>query len=182
MLKQLQKFFAGSPAQPASAETQEEDVNMTQTTEQPNLAADNPTAELSAQLATVTTTLANLQASFTELTTKYEQAQAALNASEDAQKALATQAAAKRLEARTEAIKAAVGTSQLDSLLSATEGMADEQFNVIVSAMAKSFENEAKGPMFKEIGVAAEAPAAEVVGDSIAARLAAAIEAELKSN
>lgn len=148
MLKHLQKFFKAPEGK------QQEEVTMTDQEKAALEAAEKQTAELSAALATATETLAEKEAALAELATKFEAAQAALNASEAAQKELAAQAAAKRLEARTAAITAAVGTSKVEALLAATDGMADEQFNTIVSAMAASFDAEAKTPLFNEQGAA----------------------------
>lgn len=154
----------------ATAQTQEE-VNSEMTTQetQPTLAVDNKTAELQAQLATATEQLTKQAADLQALTEMVEEmsaqmasTKAALADSEAVQVDLVAQAATKRLEARTEAIKAAVGDSQLESLLAATDKMDDAQFEVIVGAMAKSFETEAKSAMFQEKGVSAAAEAPEV--------------------
>jgi hypothetical protein len=172
MLKEIMKKVF----KPASAETQEE--VMTTETDKANLAIDNTTvAELTANLASVTEAMATLQGSFAELSTKYESAQAALNASEAAQALLATQAATARLEARTSAITASVGTSQLEAMLTATNGMDDAAFDTIIGAMAKSFKAEANSPMFKEVGIAAEV---EAVEEDPVKRLAAKLAAQYK--
>jgi hypothetical protein len=160
MLKHLQKFFAGEPAQPALADKKEE-VEMTEIEKATFAAAENKAAELSVALEAATATLADKDAAMAELAAKFEQAQAALAASESAQAEFAKRAAEKRLEVRTAAIAAAVGTGKVEALLAATDAMADEQFNVIVSAMAASFDAEAKTPAFKEAGV----PADPVVDD-----------------
>lgn len=150
MLKHLQKFFNGDKT------LSQEEVEMTETEKATLAAAENKAAELTVALEAASATLAEKETAFAELTAKFETAQAALNASEAAQKELAVQAAAKRLEARTAAITAAVGTSKVEALLAATDGMADEQFNTIVSAMAASFDAEAKTPLFNEQGAAVE--------------------------
>jgi hypothetical protein len=156
MLKHLQKFFAGQPAQPALADNKEE-VGMNETEKATFAAAELKAAELSVALEAATATLADKEAAMAELSAKFETAQAALNASEAAQAELAKQAAEKRLETRTAAITAAVGTGKVEALLAATDAMADEQFNVIVSAMAASFDAQAaKNPAFKEAGVPAD--------------------------
>lgn len=159
MLKTLQKYFKTA----TDVAPQEEDVNMKTEEQATQAAADNQAEVLAASLASATeaktaleATVATLESTVAELTAKYETVQAALTASEDAQKVLATQAAEKRLTERTEAIKAAVGTDKVEALLAATDGMADEQFNVIVSAMAASFDAEAETEMFQEAGMAAE--------------------------
>jgi hypothetical protein len=153
----------------ATAQSQEE-VNSEMTTQetQPSLAVEN-TAELTAQLATATETLTKQAADLQALTEMVEELSAQVNTSKEALAAaeaakldLATQAATKRLAARTEAITKAVGTSQLPSLLAATETMEDAQFDVVVGAFAKSFETEAKSAMFQETGASAAAEVPEV--------------------
>lgn len=175
MLKRLQKYF-----NPASAELQEEVPEMTTENAQADLATDNKmVAELTAQLASVTEAMTAMQTQLTQLAALNTQAQAALEAAEADKANLAAQAEAKRLEARTSAITAAVGTSQLEALLAATDGMEDAAFDTIVGAMAKSFENEAQGTMFQEKGVAAEvAPVENDVSKRMAARMAAAIKTQ----
>lgn len=150
MLDYLKKFY-----KPASAETQEE-VEMTEIEKATLAAAEQKTAELTVALNTATATLTEKETAFAELSAKLEAAQAALNASEEAKAALAAEAATKRLEARTAAIEAAVGDGKAEALLAATDKMDDEQFNTIVSAMAASFDAEAKTTMFNEQGAAAE--------------------------
>lgn len=174
MLKSLQKYF-----NPASAEKQEEVTEMTTQEDQAALAADKTAvAELTANLASVTEAMATMQVELADVKAKYEAAQAALNASEAAKTLLAEQAAKARLEARTAAITEAVGTSQLESLLAATDSMDDAQFNIIVGAMAKSFENEAKSAMFQEAGLSNDTPVVEV---DVAKKLADKFAAEFNT-
>lgn len=161
MLKHLKKEF--SKIFNGSEDLQHEEVEMTEIEKATLAAAENKAAELTVALETANTAFADATKQVAELTAKYEAAQAALNASEAAQKELAIQAAEKRLTARTEAIKLAVGDGKVDALLAATDGMADEQFNVIVNAMAASFDAEAKTPAFTEQGAAAEAKAEKTV-------------------
>lgn len=130
------------------------------------LVADLEAAEVLLQesnekVVTLQSSLEAMQAQLADVTEKYNAVQEALAASEEAKKLLAEQAKQTRLEARTKAIKEAVGTSKVDALLAATDNMDDEQFNTIVGAMAQSFDAEANSAMFKETGVDAEAPAAE---------------------
>ena len=156
MIKELmKKYFTTQVDNAAQADNQEE-VEMTEIEKATLAAAENKSAELTVALETAATALAEKEAAFAELTAKFDQAQAALNASAEAQANLAKQAAEKRLEVRTAAISAAVGTDKVEALLAATDAMADEQFNVIVSAMAASFDAEATTPAFKEVGTQAE--------------------------
>lgn len=141
---------------PAQANHQE-DVEMTEIEKATFAAAENKAAELSVALEAATATLAEKEAAMAELSAKYETAQAALSASEEAKAVLAKQAAEKRLVARTAAISAAVGTDKVEALLAATDAMADAQFETIVSAMAASFDAEARAPAFTEAGRAGQA-------------------------
>lgn len=156
MLKSIQKFF-----QQANADNKE--VVMKQETKvQPEMTVVNDTADLSAQLASATEAMSAIEAKFAEMSAKYEVAQAALAVIEADKASLVAEAAAKRLASRTEAITMAVGTAKAASLLAATSSLDDTQFNAIVSAMATSFDAEAKSPLFQEKGVAATADAPEV--------------------
>ncbi len=159
MIKELMKKYFN----PASAETQEEDVNLMTTETQ---------AELTTQLASVNEALTTMQASFAELTAKYETAQAALNASEAATKLMAEQAATKRLETRTKAITEAVGTTKLEDTLELTNEMSDEKFTKFVNMMSTNLDDESKSKMFTEVGVAAES---EPVETTVVSRLAAKV-------
>lgn len=180
MLDRFKKYF-----NPALAEQQEK-VNSEMTTQgtQPSLAVDNKTAELTLQLATATETLAKQAADMQALTEMVEELSAqigvnkeALAASEKAKEDMAAQAAAKRLEMRTETITKSVGTAKLAEVLAATDAMDDAQFNVIVGVFAKSFDTEAKSPMFNEVGAGAKADAPEEDAvKRLAAKMAAAIK------
>lgn len=158
MLKKLQKYFSTQVDNEAQAETQKEDVTMTTPNEQGQAPAEN-IAELAAQLATVTATLAEKEQAYTEMAAKYAEAQATLEAAEAAKADLAAQAAAEELQRRTDAVVKAVGTDKAEAVLAATAGLPREQFNVIVSAMATSVDAEANTKMFTETGAAAEAKA-----------------------
>ncbi len=161
MIKEFMKRFSAPADNEAQAEQQKEEVTMTTPTEQAAAPAEN-VAELAAQLATVTATLAEKEKAFAELTAKFAEAQATLEAAEAAKADLAAKAAEKRLQERTEAIAKAVGNDKVDALLAATDGMADEQFNTIVSAMAASFDAEAKTELFTEQGASAQVDPANV--------------------
>jgi len=178
MLNHLKKYFSTQVEQPtAQADIEKEVVNMTTATEQPivaETASTDASADLVAQLATSTSALTELQASFAELTTKFEAAQAALSIVENEKKELATKAAEARLVARKEKIVAAVGTSQADALMAAVGGLEDAQFNAVVSAMATSREAEAQTEAFQEVGVSGNADASKVAVEK------SALEAKLE--
>lgn len=140
----------------AQATQPKEDVTMTTPTEQGPAPAEN-IAELAAQLATVTATLAEKEQAYAELVTQYAEAKATLEAAETAKADLVAQAAAEELQRRTDAVVKAVGTDKAEAVLAATAGLPKEQFNVIVLAMATSVDTEAETKMFTETGAAAEA-------------------------
>ncbi|MDE3023520.1 MAG: hypothetical protein KGI54_17000, partial [Pseudomonadota bacterium] len=131
-------------------------------------------SELAAQLKQAQESLASQQADFQamqelmeELSTKLQKAEAALQDNQAAKEALIAEAKAKTLAARKEKVMAAIGENEkADKLLVATEGMDDEAFTAVVSALAGSVEKEAQSEMFKEVGVAAQADAAKVVEKS----------------
>lgn len=163
MLKKLQKYF-----NPASAEQQEEVKTM---------AVEN-NAEMAAELKVAKETLVSQAADMQaltelveELSAKFEKTQAALDASEGAKANLVADAKAKQLATRKAAVEAAVGTEKAEALMTATETLDDIQFNAIVDAMAKSFDIETKGSMFKDVGVAATADATKVVEESAEMKL-----------
>lgn len=163
------KFFSGEKG---SEEMKENPSQASTPAVDKELAAQLTQAQ--ATLATQSEELAALTKMVGELSAKFEQTNAALEASEATKAALVAEATAKRLATRKEAIVAAVGTSKADSLMAATESLDDTQFNAIVGAMAASFEAEAKSKMFTEAGVAAEAVVAEVDPvEKLAAKVAA---------
>lgn len=180
MLKQLQKFFTGEPVQPAQAESQEEVVNMTTEKDQVALATDTTTAELTAQLSTVTEAMTALQAQFAGLSEKYTAAEAALAASAEAQAQLVAQAAAKVQAARSEKLSAIMGDIKGPQTAASLSALNDEAFEVVLASYAASYEAEATSEMFKEAGVAAEA--APVVEKDTATRLAATFAAQFNKS
>jgi len=178
MLKHLQKFFSGEPEQSAQATT-EEVVSMTTEKDQVALATDITTAELTAQLSTVTEAMTTLQAEFAELSTKYAAAEAALTASAQAQEMLISQAKAAKMEARTASLSAVMGDVKGPQMAVALESLGDDAFATVLSGYAASFEAESKSEMFSEKGVSAEA--APVVEEDTATRLAASLAATFKT-
>lgn len=111
---------------------------------------------------------------YTKLSADYEVIKAALEQSEHAKQLMADQAKEKQLSARKEKIVAAVGTDKADALLTAVDGLADEQFEAIVGAMAMSVDKEAQSPMFTEAGVTGEVDLTKVedTQSSLEAKLA----------
>lgn len=154
MKSAFKKLFAGTSAQPATADNKEE----------ANMATKEETAELQALLEKATTSLAAKEAQLAEMSAMYEKAQAALKSAEDIQASMAKEAAQKRLDARRQAVVASVGTARADALLAATDALDDSAFKAVVDAMANSFEVEAKNnPAFVEAGVDAPEDKAAVM-------------------
>lgn len=156
----LKKFFNS-----AAAEHTEEAANMATKEGQAEMAAETETAELQALLESATTTLATTQGKLAEMSALYETAQASLKELADAKAALVADAAQKRMDARKEKVVASVGTARADALLAATESLDDSAFEAVVSAMAGSFEAEAKTDAFKEVGVTAPEDKAAVASE-----------------
>lgn len=157
MLKHLQKFFNGS-VDPSQKEVE----HMTDQEKAALKAAEDKSAELSTALETATASFAEQAEAFKELTTKYEAAQAALSASTEAQATLVAQAKAKVMAERTASLSAVMGDVKGPATAAKLESLDDAAFAVVLDSYAASFEAEAASPMFKEQGVAAEAPAVEV--------------------
>lgn len=113
-------------------------------------------AELSSVLAQVEVVTSAL----TEMTAKYEEAQAALAAVAAEKDAIEVAAKAAQAAARLAQVEAAIGTEKAAAFMTATQGLDDTQFASVVSALAGSVEAEAKTELFVEQGVTAEVDAA----------------------
>lgn len=176
MLKELMKKVFN----PAQAESQEEVETMTQEKDQALLATDTTTADLTAQLSTVTESLTTLQASFAELSQKYAAAEAALAASAEAQAALQADAAEKLQAARTKQLVAIMGDVKGPQTAASLASLDDAAFEVVLASYAANYKEEEKSELFQEKGIAAEALPVAPEAD-VAQRLAAAFAAQNKS-
>lgn len=157
MLEHLKKYFSTQVEQPtAKADIEKEVVNMTQATEQP-IAAEDKSADLVAQLASQTSALTELQASFAELNNKYTEAAAKLAEVEAAKASLVADAAAAKLAARKEKLEMVVGDVKAAALLTTLEGLDDSAFSLVVESMTTTLNAEAQSPLFVQSGVTAEA-------------------------
>lgn len=139
--------------------------------EMSNMKQEKPemVAELEAAKASLISQAADMQALtelVEEMSAKFNEVKAALEASEAAKTALIAEAKQKRLEVRTAAVEASVGTTKSAALLAATDALDDEAFNSIVNAMATSFDKESKSSLFKEVGASGSADTSEVVRDA----------------
>lgn len=155
MLKSIRKEF-NKIFNTAKAE---KEATMEDKSTQPDLAAQ--LASALETLASQSTALEAATKQLVELTAVNAKNEKALADSEAIQAALVVEAAAKRLEARTKAVEAAIGTAKAPAMLAATDALNDEQFNAVVDAMAASFDEEAKNPLFKEVGAAASTDATQ---------------------
>lgn len=152
MLERLKKFY-----NPASADQEKEDINMSTTHEANAQAAAATIAELTASLEQATATLASKETAFAELTSKVEQMTALLAASETAQAELAAQAEAKVQTERTAKLAAVIGTVKAPEMTASLKGLDDSSFDLVVSSMSANLTEEAKSAMFTEAGVSADA-------------------------
>lgn len=119
-------------------------------------------AEVSAQLTEASTALETAVNAVAEADAKVAELEAKLAAANAEKVAAEVAAAEKRLLARKEKIEAAVGTSNADALMAATQSLDDAAFDAVVSALNMSVDNESKSGMFSEVGAAAQADAAKV--------------------
>ena len=160
----FKKFFAVNSAQPAaSAEQEKEVVEMTKTTEANAQAAATTIAELTASLEQANATLATKEKLFAEMSTKFEQATSALNASEAAQATLAEQIAAKATAERTSKLSAVIGAVKAPAMTASLSALDDAAFDLVVSSMSANLSAEEKSSMFTEKGVSADAEVAPTV-------------------
>ena len=151
MLNHLKKYFTSQEDNHvAEATNHEENVEMTTNT-------DDNKAELVAQLASQTSALTELQASFAELNNKYTEAAAMLAEVEASKASLVAIAAEEKQAARKEKLENAVGTVKASALLTSLESLDDTAFNTVVEAMEMNLDAEANSAAFKETGVTAEA-------------------------
>ena len=148
MLKHLKKIFNVVEKEPEMGQ---------ETMQAPVLAVDN-----TAELALAHAALSTVQDQLTELTAKFEAAQATLALAEEAKQSLIATAAEAKAVARKAKVEAAIGTAKAPSLLAATDSLDDASFEAIVASLATSLDTEANSPMFTEKGVASEADAVVV--------------------
>lgn len=151
MIKALQKVLGGS----AQEEVLESD---TQTVEQ-SLSADLQTAlaqveELNAALLAKDSLLAELNSKLEALSEFAAQAEAHAEA-------LRVEAENKALAEKREKLANVIGAQnpKFDAVFAPLAGLEASAFDVVISAMAASFEAEAKSEMFTETGVSGEAEA-----------------------
>lgn len=150
MLDKFKKFFKEQKEVEMIKEDTQADMSVVDINEQ--LAAANEA------LASNAVAMEKLNEQLAELMSKFEAAQAALAAVEAEKSNMLAEAAAKKLADRKAKVEMAIGENdKAAALLAATENMADEQFEAVVSALTGSMEAEAKSEMFKEVGVSAQA-------------------------
>ena len=158
MIDRFKKFFSAEADSTVAEATQPENgESMTTTKEQPELTAEDNTAELAAQLAAQSAALEDLQVKFAELNSKYEQATEALAKVESDKEDLVAKAAEARMTARKEKLENAVGSEKASTLLSSLDVLDDAAFDAVVSSMSVNLDKEQKSAMFTEVGVTTEA-------------------------
>lgn len=142
-----------------------------------SLTGETANADLSAQLAELTTQFENVQSNLenavitiTELTSEKENLLAQLAQLEEANKELSEKAKAieekaleEKLAARKAKLSSVVGSDKADATFEAIKGLEDATFDAVLAAMAASFEKEATTELFQETGLSGEpAPAIEM--------------------
>ena len=146
MLDFLKRNF--KPA--ATAASEKGDIEMS---ESQKASFEATIAQLTASLAEANDNTTALKASFEEVKATNEKLQAALNASESAQKELAAQAKAKVVAERTSKLEGVIGSVQAKNMVASLETLDESAFNLVVESMAANFKKEADSPLFKEAGV-----------------------------
>lgn len=142
-----------------------------------SLTGETANADLSAQLAELTTQFENVQSNLenavitiTELTSEKENLLAQLAQLEEANKELSEKTKAieekaleEKLAARKAKLSSVVGSDKADATFEAIKGLEDATFDAVLAAMAASFEKEATTELFQETGLSGEpAPAIEM--------------------
>jgi hypothetical protein len=127
--------------------------------------AETNLAKSEAALTQAIATIKEADAKVAELTAKLEAMQAE-------KVAAAKEAEEKRLAARLEKIKAAVGSEKAESLMAATSDLTDDKFEAVVGAMTGAIDAESNSSMFTEQGATGNAAPPQVT-DAAAGTLAA---------
>lgn len=168
MLETLRKALGGKEA------TKPDQTEVKLTTEDVTAAVQAAVAELNgkfdeykqtadAAMAEAAEKITGLQGELAAMAGKLTEAQAALDAADEEAVKAAQEAAALKLTARKEKVVASLGTERAEALLKATEGMDDAAFEAVASALGVSAAVEAASPLFKEVGVDAQADASKIV-------------------
>ncbi len=153
MLNELKRFFKTTSTEQLEVTNDEGNASMTvdNATQDPQPNAAN--AELTAQLAAVTSALADKEAALTKLTADFTAMQSTLANIEKAKEELIIKAKEEKLAARKAKVELAIGTTKAEEILNATNSLDDASFESVLSAFSASFELEAKSKMFVETGV-----------------------------
>lgn len=110
-------------------------------------------------------------AALTDITTKFETANAALAEVEQARASAVAEAHAAKMAARKAVVVATIGDAKADAFVAATEMLDDTAFEAVSSALAGSAAAEADTPLFNDVGVEAQADTTKVVEESAEMKL-----------
>ena len=145
MLKNLRKEF--------NKLIGKEEVTMSIVEQAPQAVVEAPVEAPAANLEATNAVAEQLSAALASL----EEVKSQLSAVVAEKDALLAKIGEDKNKARMSVITKAVGEAKAPALFTATQGMADADFQAVVSALAGSVEEEAQSPLFKEVGAEAEA-------------------------
>lgn len=115
--------------------------------------------EQSEQMVVLASQLAEASQMLAQANEKIVSLEVAKAAAEETAEQLKASAHKSKMDARLAALEANLGTEKAPALMSATEGMDDEQFAAICSALGSASAAEAGSELFKEVGVETKAEA-----------------------
>lgn len=124
-----------------------------------------------ADLAAAEQLLTEQTATIASLTEQLSKANEALAAVEATKEAVILAAKETKAAARKTAVVAAVGEAKAEALLLATETLDDAAFEAVTQALVGKAAAEASTPLFKEVGVEAQADASQATEESAEMRL-----------
>lgn len=113
-------------------------------------------AELKANFAQVSETLAATQEQLVTATKALAEANAAVEAVAAAKAEAEAKALQEKMDARLTKLQGVVGDVKADALMAATKEMNDEAFNEVVAALQVNMDEEAQSSQFTETGVDAQ--------------------------
>jgi len=175
MLNKIRKEFNNLVSGKVNAAEIQKEPEMTKPVEQ---AAQFNATEILANLQAAEATLATQAGVLAELQAQFAAVSAELATVKAAKEKMEADAKSAKMSARKEKIVAAVGTDKSEALFTATESLADEQFEAVVGAMSANIDKEAASPAFTEQGVGHSADASKVVAEAEQSTIEAKLRAK----
>lgn len=183
---------AEAESQQATVEDIEASLEVSETPEVESLATNpqqeeiemSELAELQAKLSEMEAASSTLEASNLELTTKLQEMQDALEASQALVAEMEGEKAQAASDAKKARLSAAVGDKEADSLFTALSALDDAAFDTVIASYEAKNQALANDPAFKEVGVDADAAGAHEeldVNEQLVADLKAKKEAAQKA-